>query len=207
MPVYNAIVAGIGGQGVITLGTLLKKTALKAGIQVSGSERRGGAQREGHVASVIRYRWQENGEQPSERKEICSPILPAGCAHLLIGLEPLEGARMARYLNNETIVILNSFRILPIPVKLGEADYPELETLKEMIGRLTKNIYVWNLTEIARSRFGHSHAINAICLGIASRLAHLPVSDAHLLATLNDEGRSEDIEYFHLGIELANEPE
>lgn len=207
MPVYNAIIAGIGGQGVITLGTLLKKAALKAGIQVSGSERRGGAQREGHVASVIRYRWQENGGELSERKEICSPILPAGSAHLLIGLEPLEGVRMARYLNDESTVILNSFPLPPIPVKLGEAEYPKLEALLEMAGRLTKNTYAWNLTEIARKNAGHSRAMNAICLGIASRLAHLPVSEAHLLATLHDEGRPEDIECFHLGIELANEPE
>ena len=78
MPVYNTLVAGIGGQGVITLGTFLKKAALKAGIHVNGSERRGGAQREGHVSTIVRYQWHENGGGREERHEVCSPMLPAG---------------------------------------------------------------------------------------------------------------------------------
>lgn len=205
MPVYNALIAGIGGQGVITLGTLFKKAALKAGIHVSGSERRGGAQREGHVASIIRYQWHENGQEPDERHEVCSPMLTAGSAHLLIGLEPLEAVRLSRYLNDASTVILNSFPLLPIPVKLGEAEYPPTESLMEMLKRLTAHIHVWNLTEIARKNFGHSRAANAICLGIASRLARLPVSEAHLRAVLEDEGRPEDLECFQLGIGLAND--
>ncbi|MBI5117823.1 2-oxoacid:acceptor oxidoreductase family protein [Candidatus Poribacteria bacterium] len=204
MPVYNALVAGIGGQGVITLGTLLKKAALKAGIHVSGSERRGGAQREGHVSTIIRYQWHEDGREADERHEICSPMLPAGSAHLLIGLEPLEAARLARYLNTASTVILNSFPLTPIPVKLGEAKYPPLEVIIEMLQRLAKRIYTWNLTEIAREEFGHSRAMNAICLGIASRVADLPVSETSLLAALQEEGRPADIECFRRGISLAD---
>jgi len=205
VPVYNTLISGIGGQGAITLGTLFKKAALVADIHVSGSERRGGAQREGHVSTIIRYQWSENGLGRDERREVCSPMLPAGSAHLLIGLEPLEAARMARYMNEDTIVILNSFPLLPIPVKLGEAEYPPIENIVEMLNRLTKHIYVWNITEIARENFGHSHAMNAICLGIASRLARLPVSEAHLLAVLKEEGRPQEIECFQFGIDLADE--
>ena len=132
-------------------------------------------------------------------------MLPAGSAHLLIGLEPLEAVRMARYLNKDSTVILNSFPLPPIPVKLGEAEYPETTTMKEALERLTDDIHIWNLTEIARTNFGHTHAMNAICLGIASKLARLPISEAHLLASLKDEGRPENIKCFQLGIELANE--
>ncbi len=207
MPVYNALIAGIGGQGAITLGTFLKKAALEAGIHVSGSERRGGAQREGHVSSIVRYQWSDNGRGPDERREVCSPMLTAGGADLLIGLEPLEAARLARYLNEDTTVILNSFALRPIPVKLGEAEYPAIESITEMLGRLTDHIYAWNLTEMARERFGHSHAMNAVCLGIASRLARLPVSEAHLLAVLEEGGRPQEIECFKYGIDLAHEAE
>lgn len=205
MPVYNALVAGIGGQGVITLGTLLKRAALRAGIHVSGSERRGGAQREGHVSTIIRYQWQDNGREPDERREVCSPMLCAGSADLLIGLEPLEAARLARYLNEASTVILNSFPLPPIPVKLGEAAYPPTQAIVEMLERITKKIYVWNLTEMAREKFGHSRAMNAIFLGVASGLARLPVSETHLLAVLQEEGRPEDIECFRLGVDMANE--
>jgi indolepyruvate ferredoxin oxidoreductase beta subunit len=205
MPVYNALVAGIGGQGVITLGTLLKKAALKAGIHVSGSERRGGAQREGHVSTIIRYQWESNRQKPDERHEVCSPMLPAGAAHLLIGLEPLEATRLARYLNVSSSVILNSFPLVPIPVKLGEASYPPIEAVVGMLERLTDRVYAWDLTAIAREQFGHVHAMNAIALGIASSLANLPVSEAHLLSTIKEEGRPEDIECFRLGVKLADE--
>jgi len=205
MPIYNAIIGGIGGQGVITLGTFLKSAALKAGIHVSGSERRGGAQREGHVSTILRYQWSENGQQSDERHEVCSPMLPAGAADLLIGLEPLEAARLACYLNNTSTVILNSFPLPPIPVKLGEAEYPPIETIEKMLRRLSKKIYSWDLTRIAREHFGHSLAMNAIMLGISSRLAGLPVSETHLIAVLKEMGRPEDIDGFHLGVHLADE--
>ena len=205
MPVYNTLVAGIGGQGVITLGTVLKKAALKAGIQVSGSERRGGAQRGGHVSAIVRYQWQEDGREHDERHDVCSPMLPAGSAHLLIGLEPLEAARAARYLKGESTVILNSFPLPPIPVKLGEIEYPPIRDIVEMLNRLANRIHVWNLTEIAREAFGQSRAVNALSLGIASRVARLPVSEAHLLAVLQEEGHPDDIEGFRLGVELADE--
>lgn len=205
MPVYNTLIAGIGGQGVVTLGTLFKKAALKAGIHVSGSERRGGAQREGHVSSIVRYQWSANGQGNDERREICSPMLPAGSAHLLIGLEPLEAARLARYLNADSMVIVNSFPLLPIPVRLGEAEYPSIESIIEMLNRLTRKVGVWNLTEIARKQFGHSRAMNAICLGIASGMAKLPVSEAHLLAALEEDGRPQDVECFRFGVDLAHE--
>ena len=205
MPVHNILIAGLGGQGVVTLGTLFKKAALKAGIHVSGSERRGGAQREGHVASIIRYQWSANGQGSNERREVCSPMLPAGSAHLLIGLEPLEAARLARYLSADSTVILNSFPLLPIPVKLGEAEYPSVESIIEMLNRLTLKVGVWNLTEIARERFGHSRAMNSICLGIASGMAKLPVSETHLLAVLEEDGRPQDVECFRFGVDLAND--
>jgi len=203
--VYNILIAGIGGQGVVTLGTLFKKAALKAGIRVSGSERRGGAQREGHVASIVRYQSSDNGNITDERHEVCSPMLPAGGAHLLIGLEPLEAARSARYLNEDSTVILNSFPLLPIPVKLEEAEYPPIEDVVEMLNRLTRKVHAWNLTEMARENFGHSRAMNAICLGIVSGLADLVVSEAHLLAVLREEGRPREIECFRFGVDLANE--
>ncbi|GAB4340601.1 MAG: indolepyruvate oxidoreductase subunit beta [Candidatus Abyssubacteria bacterium] len=205
MPVYNALVAGIGGQGVITLGTLLKKAGIRAGLCVSGSERRGGAQREGHVAAIVRYQWPKDGRAPDERHDVCSPMLCAGTANMLIGLEPLEAVRLAGYLNSDSTVILNTFPLVPIPVKLEWAVYPETGVMIQMLERLTSHIFAWNLTEIARERFGHSRALNAMCLGIASAIAGLPISQAHLLELLREEGRPEDTECFRFGIELAND--
>lgn len=205
MPVYNAVVAGIGGQGVITLGTVMKKAALRACLHVSGSERRGGAQREGHVSTVIRYQWVGPGSEPEERHEVCSPLIPAGQAQLLIGLEPLEALRVSKHLNKTSVVILNLFPLSPISVRLDQVTYPDGDSIIEMFHRLTAHVYAWNISEIAERTFGHLHAINGISLGIASRLADLPLSESQLLETLQEEGRPGDLECFRLGVELANE--
>jgi indolepyruvate ferredoxin oxidoreductase beta subunit len=204
MPVYNVLIAGIGGQGVITLGTYLKKAALKANISVNGSERRGGAQREGNVSTVIRYHWTEN-EKKDERHGITSPLIPTGCAHLLIGLEPLEALRASQYLNRNSVVVLNLFPLPPISVRLGEAEYPSAENIVKMFQKVTKHIYAWNLTEIAERNFQNLHAVNGISLGIASRVGNLPLSEADLLDVLREEARPEVLEHYRLGFELANE--
>jgi indolepyruvate ferredoxin oxidoreductase beta subunit len=205
MPVYNALISGIGGQGVITLGTYLKKAALRAGLHVSGSERRGGAQREGHVSTIVRYQWGEDAKGPDERHGVASPLLPAGSAHLLIGLEPLEALRVARYLHEDCAVILNLFPLPPISVRLGEAQYPATETILTMMQRIAKRVYAWNLSEVAQQQFGHLHAVNGISLGIASQVGGLPVSESDLLHALKEQGRPEDLECFQLGVDLAHE--
>jgi indolepyruvate ferredoxin oxidoreductase beta subunit len=205
MPVYNALISGVGGQGVITLGTYLKKAALWAGLHVSGSERRGGAQREGHVSTIVRYQWDEGAGRRDERRGVASPLLPAGSAHLLVGLEPLEALRVARYLNKDSAVILNLFPLPPISVRLGEAEYPATEAILTMLQRVAKRVYAWNLSEIAHRQFGHLHAVNGISLGIASQVGGLPVSESDLLHALKEEGRPEDLECFHVGVELAHE--
>ncbi len=205
MPVYNIIIAGIGGQGVITVGSYLKKAALKAGIHVSGSERRGGAQREGHVSSIVRYQWTEKEDAHDERHEVCSPLIPAGGADLLIGLEPIEALRVSRSLNEESTVIVNLFPLPPICVRLGEAEYPDKASILNMFRKAASAIYAWNLTEIAENTFGQIHAINAMALGIASRVSQMPVGESHLLEVLSEEGRPEELDYFRLGVELVND--
>lgn len=206
MPVYNVLIAGIGGQGVITLGTYLKKAALRANISVNGSERRGGAQREGNVSTIIRYRWAKN-EKADERNNVASPLVPAGCAHLLIGLEPLEALRASRYLRKNAVVVLNLFPLPPISVRLGESEYPPPSIIVKMFRKITERIYAWDLTEIAERNFQNLHAVNGICLGIASRVGHLPLSEADLLHVLKEEARPEVLEHYRLGFELVDEKE
>jgi len=205
MPVYNVLIAGIGGQGVITLGTYLKKAALRSGLHVSGSERRGGAQREGHVSSIIRYQWSDVPAGADERHEVCSPLIPSGGAHLLIGLEPLEALRVSRHLQKDSVVVLNLSPIPPVSVRLGEASYPPADKILDMLRTVTENIFAWNLTQIAEQAFGTAHAANGISLGIASRVAPLPVSETDLIDTIRQEGRPEELEHFRLGVELSNE--
>ncbi len=55
MGVKNIIITGIGGQGVLYLSSLLRRALVEKYGAVTGYDVRGGAQRLGHVASIIRF--------------------------------------------------------------------------------------------------------------------------------------------------------
>ena len=75
MKKYNILIAGVGGQGVVTLGLLLKYAAIKEGIMVAGTETRGASQREGSVNSHVRFAVLDPGEEYDERRGIHSSCL------------------------------------------------------------------------------------------------------------------------------------
>jgi len=79
MSTVNIAIAGVGGQGVLTLAELLAKAALNEGLNVRVGEIHGMAQRGGHVVCTVRI-----GENAK------GPIIDAGAADLLVGFEPVE---------------------------------------------------------------------------------------------------------------------
>jgi len=206
MKKYDIAIAGIGGQGVITLGTLLKLAAIKQGVRVTGSEKRGGAQREGPVTAFVRYQVLAPGETLPLRKDYHSAQLPTGGADMLVSLEPLEAVRVSSCLSERSVVVLNSFARVPIPVRLGQAEYPPLARIKEMLGAFTKRVYSFNMDEMSREAFGGVRQVNTICLGLAAGLGELPVSHEMLIEVIRENlpGFEENRRGFELGLERAN---
>ena len=100
--VTNILMAGVGGQGVIMASDLLSEVLLKSGFDVKKSEVHGMAQRGGSVVSHVRY-----GE------EVLSPLIKRGSADILFSLEILESLRYIDYLNRDTVIILNDYRLNP----------------------------------------------------------------------------------------------
>ncbi|GAB4276387.1 MAG: indolepyruvate oxidoreductase subunit beta [Deferrisomatales bacterium] len=198
---YDVVIAGIGGQGVITLGTLLKLAAIRQGVDVTGAERRGGAQREGPVTSNVRYRVLEDGERADPRKRPFSGLIPRGGAHLVIALEPLEAVRCLPYMNPHTVVITETAPRVPTAVRLGRAVYPPLERLWERIREVTPRLHPVPLEALSKERFGSLRQVNVIALGLASALGDLPVTDGSLLETVRERLPGFDLnrEAFALG--------
>ncbi|RKT44654.1 indolepyruvate oxidoreductase subunit beta [Thiocapsa rosea] len=77
--VKNIVIAGLGGQGVLTASDMLAEAAFRAGFDVKKSELHGMSQRGGSVSSDVRY-----GEQ------VLSPMVPAGEADVLLVLEATQ---------------------------------------------------------------------------------------------------------------------
>jgi indolepyruvate ferredoxin oxidoreductase beta subunit len=202
---YDVLLAGIGGQGVITLGTLLKLAALREGVEVTGAERRGGAQREGPVTSNVRYRVLDEEERGDPRKALFSGAISRGGAHLLIALEPLEAARALPFCSADTVVISDVTPRVPTAVRLGSAHYPTLETLWGILREVTPRVHPVDLEGLSRRHFGDLRRINVIALGLASALGDLPVSAQALLEVVRERlpGYDENRRAFQLGRECA----
>ena len=95
MKEFNIIISGYGGQGVLSLASIIAKAALKQGHKVKQAELHGLAQRGGALQCHVRF-----GE------EINSPLVKK--ADLIISLEAMEALRACSFADKNTIVITNS---------------------------------------------------------------------------------------------------
>lgn len=96
--IFNIVIAGAGGQGLITLTNIISRAALIEGYDVKTSELHGLSQRGGSVQTYIRF-----GEK------VYSPLIGLGRADLIIGLEIAEGLRNISFANKNTAFITNDF--------------------------------------------------------------------------------------------------
>lgn len=160
----NILVAGIGGQGVMTAAEILAQTALSLGFDVKKTEVAGMAQRGGVVTSHVRF-----GEK------VNSPAIPDGEADLVIAFEPAEGARWLDQLKPGGVVLVNQARQEPPIVSIGLFDYPDdpVADIKER----EVEVYAFDATKIAKE-LGNVRLVNTVMLGASA--AHLPFSEEFL---------------------------
>lgn len=154
MAVKNIMIVGVGGQGTLLTSRILGGLAIAGGHDVKLSEVHGMAQRGGSVVTFVRY-----GEKVAE------PVVEEGQADVIIAFEQLEALRYAHFLKKDGALIINDWKIDPMPVVTGAAQYPEhiIENLKEKY-----KVYTVNATEEAK-KLGNSRVFNLIVLGIAAQ--------------------------------------
>ncbi len=181
----NIMIVGVGGQGSITMGEVLKQAVFdNPNIVITGTETRGAAQREGTVNSTIRFAVIEPGEQFNERKSVHSVLIPAGEADLYIALEPVESQRSLNVVSEKTSVILNSYVIKPMTCVVDGSPYPELQGLVNMLKECTPDVVVLNANELAREAFGDFQKMNIIMIGAALATKKLPFSYEEMEKTI-----------------------
>lgn len=113
----DIILAGVGGQGILSIATIIGAAALREDLFVKQAEVHGMSQRGGDVQSNLRL---------SDRP-IASDLIPLGGADLIISLEPMEALRYLQYLKKGGCIVTNTTPFVNIP------DYPSEE---EMAGAL-----------------------------------------------------------------------
>lgn len=158
MPGKRILLAGTGGQGVITAAKLLSEFFVDRDHQVVSGQLHGMAQRGGAVQSSVLI---DCGN---------SPIIPIGGADIVIGFEPVETVRALPFISNNTVVIMNTASVVPFVLsqqfvlKKGDGKYPELEALQNSVTAVTQNVFIVPATELAE-KAGAVKSVNIIMLG------------------------------------------
>ena len=156
MDKMNILIVGVGGQGTLLASVLLGNLALDKGYDVKLSEVHGMAQRGGSVVTHVKI----------DREHVNSPLIEPGDADMIIAFEELEAYRWLPYLKKGGVMYVNTQQIMPMPVVLGQAEYPQdiIARLKEKAGR----VVAFDALAIAES-CGSVKAVNVVLLGAASR--------------------------------------
>ena len=192
---FNVKIAGVGGQGVITLGRMLSEAGVYAGHKVVMSEIHGLAQRGGSVSVNVRF------------GELISPIPESGSIDVILGLEPLEALRNLGHVRGGILYIVALEKVAPISLSIKGMEYPDVEEILAEIS--SRNA----LIPVDPNRFistaSDRRMINSIVAGVfcGSDIFDIQKEDFHLaIKTMFSEKTVErNIEYFEKGFDFARE--
>jgi indolepyruvate ferredoxin oxidoreductase beta subunit len=161
--ITNILVAGIGGQGVTTATEILAQAAIANGFDVKKTEVAGMAQRGGVVNSHLRF-----------GRKVLSPVIPAGCADILVAFEVAEGLRWSGELRPTGIALINTLRLPPPVVSSGLFAYPD-----DPVGMLRAagvTVHAFDASAIALA-LGEIRLINTVMLGAIADHLPFPAED------------------------------
>jgi indolepyruvate ferredoxin oxidoreductase beta subunit len=189
----DIVLAGVGGQGILSIAFVIDNAALKMGLKIKQAEVHGMAQRGGAVQSHLRL----------SEEDIHSDLIPKGAADMILSVEPLETLRYLDYLGPEGYIVTSSTPMVNIP------DYPDIEEVLASIREVERSVVV-DSGALAREA-GSGRAQNMVMLGAASR--HLILAETDILEFIEvlfkDRGErlvEVNRKAFRLGREAAGKP-
>ena len=147
----DIILSGVGGQGILSVATIIGEAALAENLYIKQAEVHGMSQRGGDVQSNLRL---------SDRP-INSDLIAAGSADVIISLEPMEALRYLPYLAQEGWIITSSTPFVNIP------NYPDENRLKAEFEKLP-HVVMLDVDALAKEHNLPKNA-NVILLGAAAK--------------------------------------
>ena len=188
----DIVLAGVGGQGILSIATVLGLAAVENNLYLKQAETHGMSQRGGAVQSYLRL-----SDQP-----IHSDLIPSGQAQLILSVEPLESLRYLSFLSEEGYVITNTTPYVNIP------DYPEVEGVLEKIAELPHFVAI-DAESVAKDS-GNAKSSNMVMLGAASPFIDLPLESLEaairsIFARKGEEMVAVNLKAFHAGRSFAEQ--
>lgn len=146
----DIILCGVGGQGILSIATIIGEAAMKEGLYIKQAEVHGMSQRGGDVQSNLRL----------SSSPIHSDLIGNGQADVIISMEPMEALRYLPNLNKETgWIITSSVPFVNIP------NYPDMEQINSEYANM-KNAISIDIEKLAKDN-GIPRSANVILLGAA----------------------------------------
>lgn len=188
---YDIIIAGVGGQGTLSISSIIARAAMSEGFSVKQSEVHGMSQRGGAVVTNLRI-----SDQP-----IASDLIPQGSASMILSIEPLEGLRYLSYLAKDGALISSTNPVVNI------TNYPELDSLLQTIRTIPKSVLI-DGEGLARGA-GSLRATNMVMVGASSRFLPIkPRTIEHFIQKLfagkGDRVVESNLKAFRAGREAAD---
>lgn len=146
----DIILAGVGGQGILSIATIIGQAAIAENLYIKQAEVHGMSQRGGDVQSNLRL----------SSEPIASDLIAKGGADIIISLEPMEALRYLPYLKAEGWIVTSSVPFVNID------NYPDLEQLYATL-RALPQVVLLDVEQIAKGAGAPLQAANMVLLGAA----------------------------------------
>lgn len=188
--IYNVVIPAVGGQGGITLARIIAEAAMLSDLDVKMSEVHGLAQRGGATQSHVKF-----GEK------VYSSLVPQAGADLILSTEPIEVLRSLIYASDDTQIVVNTTKVVPISVNFDKKPYPEESEIKKNIEKFTKKMDFVKGDEIVRKEVGNNVPLNIFMLGYAFHKGYIPLKEEKLLEGI---GNVINKKYFEMNKNVFN---
>ena len=147
----DIILSGVGGQGILSIATVIGQAALKDGLYMKQAEVHGMSQRGGSVVTYVRF-----GDK------VYSPVIDKGEADYILSFEKLEALRWIEYLKIGGQIITNTQEVDPMPVITGAMQYPD--NIIEKLESAGAKVDAKDSLSIAEEA-GSAKAVNIVLMG------------------------------------------
>lgn len=164
------LLAGVGGQGVLTASDIVCEVGLATGYDAKKSEVHGFSQRGGVVDSHVRW-----GER------VYAPLAEKGAVDVLLAFELIEAARWISFLKPGGLVIANTQHLIPMSVMTAGAVYPTDDTISATLRQATSQVQLVDALAKAEEH-GSMRLVNSVLLGALS--SHLDIDPEVWLAVI-----------------------
>jgi indolepyruvate ferredoxin oxidoreductase beta subunit len=152
----DIVLAGVGGQGILSIAAIIGYAAMESGLYLKQAEVHGMSQRGGAVQSHLRI----------ADEEIFSDLVPEGRADLIISSEPMESLRYLPFLSPDGWIVTNSTPFVNIP------NYPDMEKVRQEI-RKQPHYLMFDADTLAKET-GNPRGVNMVIAGAASVFIDVP---------------------------------